>query len=313
MTENLLHSLRERVLDESAPVAGLLRACLMLGAETGSVDLRRWASKELRGYDDGDVPAYRKLALPLFADSVSGNVVTTGQLISILHVPEKYRDRVPSEVVFRQSVEELEAMATNGPDTQKFTSDVLPAVAAAWSTEIGAFQEITSLYWKVGRTSIAGIVGMVRTTLVEMVADMTKGVPMNELPSKNQVDSAVQVNLYGSQDQYTTNVGTNSGVIGQGAGSQQTQMNYGAVSAQLAELIAQMRSALDEVPDSDDRADVEQAIDDFEDAVTSNAEPEKVQRRARALQRVASAVGSAVLSAAATEGAQLALQAIGLG
>ncbi|MFF0366375.1 hypothetical protein [Micromonospora sp. NPDC005087] len=36
MTDTLLRSLRERMLDESEPLAGLLRKCLLLGAETGS-------------------------------------------------------------------------------------------------------------------------------------------------------------------------------------------------------------------------------------------------------------------------------------
>lgn len=35
MTDSLLRSLREHMLDESEPLAGLLRKCLLLGAETG--------------------------------------------------------------------------------------------------------------------------------------------------------------------------------------------------------------------------------------------------------------------------------------
>jgi hypothetical protein len=49
VTDALLRSLRERMLDESEPLAGLLRKCLLLGAETGSVTLRYWARKELNG------------------------------------------------------------------------------------------------------------------------------------------------------------------------------------------------------------------------------------------------------------------------
>ncbi|CDZ90271.1 hypothetical protein QM787_26385 [Rhodococcus ruber] len=310
---DVLRSLRDRVLDESEPVASLLRACLMLGAATGSEDLRTWARRELRGYvDEEDVPAYRQLSLPLFMDTVSGNSWATGQAISALQIPQKYREFLPERVSFKQSVEELEAMATADDSSLKVTMQGLPAIAAWWSNDLPMFQGIRALYYQVGRASLAGMVGRVRTTLVEMVADMTKDVPMNELPSKNQVDSAVQVNVYGSQDQYTTHVGTNSGVIGQGTGSQQTQTNNGVSPGQLSELIAQMRSALGEVVDDDDRAEVEQAIDDFEEAVTSDAEPEKVRRRARVLQRVGSAVGGALLSAAVAEGTQLALQTAGV-
>lgn len=83
IARDLLRSLRERVLDEKEPLAGLLRTCLMLGAVTGSDVLRAWAGNESKGYEEVDsVPGYRRLQLPLFADSVSGNWHATGQSIS---------------------------------------------------------------------------------------------------------------------------------------------------------------------------------------------------------------------------------------
>jgi hypothetical protein len=71
VTDTLLRSLREHVLDESEPLAGLLRKCLLLGAETGSDALRDWARKELNGYDvEDDLPEYRRLAgVPISMDS----------------------------------------------------------------------------------------------------------------------------------------------------------------------------------------------------------------------------------------------------
>ncbi|MEV6102547.1 hypothetical protein [Nocardia sp. NPDC051981] len=56
----MLRDLRNHVGDEHEPLAGLLRKCLMLGAVTGSDDLRLWASRELEGHGDNDpLPAYR--------------------------------------------------------------------------------------------------------------------------------------------------------------------------------------------------------------------------------------------------------------
>ncbi|MCV7746188.1 hypothetical protein M3B82_008105 [Micrococcus luteus] len=49
MTSSLLTDLRERVIDEAEPLPGLLRKCLMLGAQTGSQSLREWARFELKG------------------------------------------------------------------------------------------------------------------------------------------------------------------------------------------------------------------------------------------------------------------------
>lgn len=78
------------MLDESEPLAGLLRKCLLLGAETGSVSLRDWARKELTGYGDEDeVPEYRRLSgVPISMDSISGNTWATGQTISRFQLPQ---------------------------------------------------------------------------------------------------------------------------------------------------------------------------------------------------------------------------------
>lgn len=93
-------------------------------------------------------------------------------------------------------------------------------------------------------------------------------------------------------------------------GSHQSQTDNGVTTAELADANARMRAALSEVDDYDDRADVEQAIDNLEEAASApDPGPEKVRRRARVLQRAGSAVGGALLSAAVSEGAQVALQA----
>lgn len=310
---DLLDSLRTRVLDEDENISGLLRACLMLGALTGSDDLRSWASRELRGYADGDeLPSYRMQLLPLFINGLSGPWQSTGEMISRFQIPEKLRDAVPEEVQFRQPIDELEQLAASTESSLQLGLPNFPAVAAMWSHGLDAFQNITSIYYRVSPSTLQGMVGAVRTTLVELVADMVKDVPMNELPSKSKVDAAVQITVNGSQDQYTSSVGTNSGVIGQGPNSIQTQTNNGVRTEELAELIRRMRDALDnEVSDPDDRADAEQAIDDFEGAVSDpNPEPATIRRRAGILTRVTSRVGGAVLSAAAAEGVQLAVQGV---
>lgn len=81
MTDTLLRSLRERLLDESESLAGLLRACLLLGAETGSESLRQWARYELNGYGEGiELPSYRKLPSPIIeVNYVSGSTRATKQ------------------------------------------------------------------------------------------------------------------------------------------------------------------------------------------------------------------------------------------
>ncbi|MFC7401935.1 hypothetical protein [Citricoccus sp. GCM10030269] len=74
MDDSLLQSLRNAVLDESEPFAGLLRKCIFLGADTKSQALRDWAQNELHGYGfEDDLPHYREVGTPaLMVDLVSG-------------------------------------------------------------------------------------------------------------------------------------------------------------------------------------------------------------------------------------------------
>lgn len=304
---DILKSLREHVLDESEPLAGLLRKCLALGALTGSEELREWANNELKGYsDDAPLPPYRSITAPLFVNQRGGNEYLTGQQINHLQIPSDLREYVPDSLAFRQPLEEMVQMAASGEKSMKMGYAIFSVVAAEWTKTLGPWQAVTALYYSVLPSSIAGIVSMIRTTLVEIVIDLAKDVPLDSLPSKAKVDSVVQVHI-GSKDEYKVSVHTNQGVIGQGPSSTQIQSN--SVPTELTALIAQMREALAEIDDSDQRADAEQAIDDFEESVSEDdPEQEKIKRRSRMLEKVTTTVGSAVLSGAVKEGISLAAE-----
>jgi AbiTii len=280
----VLRSLRERVLDESEPLPGLLRKCLALGALTGSDALRAWATHELKGYEgDAAVPSYRCVPAPLFIDSTSGYTHIRGQTISKPQVPAELREYVPEDVDFRQSIDELARMADSKEKSLRLTRPWFTLVTEEWSRKLPFGQDIHSLYYTVSPSSLAGIVGMVRTTLVEMVVDMTRDLPLDALPSQARVDDVVRVHI-GSRDHYQVNVESNAGVIGQGPNSAQIQ-NINTPTG-LAEIVNRMHDALAEIPDAEERADAEQAIDDFQEAVAENTpQLEKIRRRSRALEK----------------------------
>ncbi|KZF06323.1 MULTISPECIES: AbiTii domain-containing protein [unclassified Rhodococcus (in: high G+C Gram-positive bacteria)] len=312
--DSLLGDLRSRVLDEDAPVAGLLRTCVMLGSSTGSTGLRSWAQAELRGYGDGvDLPEYRQMHLPLFMDTQNGPLFRRGEQISVFSLPEEAREFVSGPVQFRQSIQELVELSDAQDSSIAITRPGLAEAAMLWSGRLSSFQQVDRIYYQVNRAAVAGIVDIVRTTLVELVADITTGVPMNELPSGTRVDAAVSVNVYGSQDNNSISVGTNSGVIGQGTASSQSQTN-GVASEDLAALIRELRAAAEEVDDHDDvRADVDQAITDFESSVSGDSpDPAVVGRRVSMLRRLGDSIGGALLAALSSEGARLALAAVGV-
>ena len=113
MTSSLLTDLRERVIDEAEPLPGLLRKCLMLGAQTGSQSLREWAKFELNGYpDDVDAPAYRSIHAGMLMSSISGNTVVSRQPVSWYDFPDDVREVVPELLTLKGPLAEIEEMAT---------------------------------------------------------------------------------------------------------------------------------------------------------------------------------------------------------
>ncbi|MGC9501850.1 hypothetical protein [Streptomyces sp. WG7] len=75
----LLAQIKQDVLDDTKPLAGALRRCVVLGGHTGSAALRDWAQRELRGYDGvdlADVPSHRVVVAP--GAHRSGAVVRPG-------------------------------------------------------------------------------------------------------------------------------------------------------------------------------------------------------------------------------------------
>lgn len=301
---DILRSLRDQVLDESESLVGLLRKCLALGAVTGSDDLRAWATNELRGYaDEAAVPEYRQLHAQLFVDSTSGGV-SRREKLSSLQVPTDLRQYVPEKVYLRQPIEELAQMSASDKATT-MSAEGFPIAAVLWTQQLdNMFQRIDSLYYRILPSTIAGLVGLVRTTLVEIVIDLAKDVPLESLPSKAKVDSVVQVHV-GSKDSYQVSVGTNQGIVGQGPASTQIQNNSAPV--ELTALLSQMRDALAEVEDPEKRSDAEQALDDFDEAVSEeDPKPEKIKRRSRALERVSTAIGTAFMTQAAKDAVAIA-------
>lgn len=300
-------NLRRRVIDESESLAGLLRTCIALGAETGSDALRSWASAELHGYALEDaLPRYRQIQLSLSVNGWIGGLHRSGYSVDSRHLQEEDRRRLQA-VPFHQSVDELEMLAAATKSLQYMHEGLSQAANRA---EGLPFTRVEEAYCLVSPAAVAGMLGKIRTTLVEMVADMTREVPFDGLPARSKVDSAVQVNVHGSQDQYHVNVRNNSGVIGQGAGSSQTQ-HVANIGQDLSDLLMQLRTAAGEIGSNDDRADAEQTIDDLAEAASQeNPEPEVVRTRWRALQRMGAVVGGAFGDAVASEAAGMVIGAL---
>jgi hypothetical protein len=186
-----------------------LRKVIALGGRVGSPELREWASQELHGYVGSDVelPGYRKVAAVLAIDVLNpmGRIVT-GQQISPLSLPEGIRDVIGEVVPLGQGIGEIEGMlesARAGDGVVKLAPPESQTLARIIEHEYEADhrgQHIMAVYWPLGQVPLRGVLDRVRTTLVELVAEMRAGTSdAGELPSREVAAQAVNVAVYGNK------------------------------------------------------------------------------------------------------------------
>ncbi|MFK0131139.1 hypothetical protein ACIQRZ_12335 [Streptomyces rubiginosohelvolus] len=199
----LVAEIERDALDESVPLASVLRRCIALGGAVDSDQLREWAGRELRGYQgDIETPDYRIVAAGIHLDAVAGPSTITGQRISPLQLPDVVREKgISEELPLRMGVGELEASIDG--DEQGHLHISLPGGAdiARMMDHVAnqPFQKITAVYWSVSKASIAGVLDQVRTTLTELVAEIRATVPDEHTdPSRETLGNALTVALHGS-------------------------------------------------------------------------------------------------------------------
>jgi len=299
VTDTLLRSLREHLLDESEPLAGLLRKCLLLGAETGSGALRVWARMELNGYGDEDeVPKYRKIrGLTISMDSISGNYWSKNQPIDPHQMPRDARECLPEEVAFKQPIEELEQLA--GRDKLALMHPGLAYAQTIWNGQLDMFQNIVSLHYVMTGSTVAGILGQIRTKLVDLIADLTADTPLSELPKKDQVDAAVNHHI---RDVYSTTIQAANGPVAIGAEAKANTMGLTVEDA--IRLLDEVQQAAADV-ETTQRTELLAVLAELRATVESN-EPDtgEVVKKVGKLRAVADKLGVASVTAATGGAAQ---------
>ncbi|UFU05496.1 hypothetical protein [Ruania halotolerans] len=294
MTDTLLQSLRARVIDESESLAGLLRKCLMLGAETGSDALQAWARYELQGYGaDVDVPEYRLLqSPPIKVDSMSGAKWVTDQPFDRLQLPLEAREYVPERLPFRQPIDELEDLA--GSSTLTFTTSGLAYAQAIWNAKLDMYQQIVAIRYALSGSTLTGILGQIRTHLVDLVAELTADTPLTELPDKTQVDAAVSHHI---GTQYNTTVQAPSGPVAIGTEAKAT--SKGLTVADAIQLLDAVRDAASELGDADsNREKLVAVVDELRDLVEQGGDTGEVVKKAGKMRALAEHVGAPSVVAA---------------
>lgn len=203
----LLEQIEQAALDDTADITGALRKCVALGGQSGSEELRTWATRELKGYNGSDqLPEYRTVGAPIALDGATFNAHITGQQISPGALPEPMCDHIKEEIDLRMPLAEiLEAVKTANGNVVRMNLPGGADIARLMNYEAKQHdpylvQQITRLYWEVHVSSLLRIVDVVRTTLVELVAEIRAGTPQDAQPTKAVTDQAVNVAIYGDKN-----------------------------------------------------------------------------------------------------------------
>ncbi|MBM7025313.1 hypothetical protein [Clavibacter zhangzhiyongii] len=209
-----------------------------------------------------------------------------------MQVPTAAREYVSEFLFLTQPVEELEHLAQE--TTLYFKPDRLAAAQTMWNRELDAFQRIVSLSFTLSGSVFSGILGQIRTKLVDVIADLTAATPLTELPRREDVDAAMLQRIGHIGDVYATTVVKPVGPTAIGAGAKASAGL--SVDDVLALLAAVQDAAQTAGPDT---SEIEDALAALKEAVTSpEAETGDVIKRAGRLREVADKLGVAAVSSA---------------
>ncbi|MEV4374960.1 hypothetical protein AB0J71_48495 [Nonomuraea sp. NPDC049637] len=215
---DLLAEIRRDVIDSNVPIEDILRKCVIMGGDADSENLRQWASRELRGYGEGEqVPAYRHVRAALKVKAQVGPRVITQQ-VAVEAFPEHVREYLNDVGVMRESISEIRREASGEGDLVQFRSSNSPRLAAVLDAHIkekepsAAFQKIIDVYWEVGRSNLHGVADQVRTSLAEFAAVLTVQTKEGrDAPTTQQVDHAFRIAVHGDHSSVIIQAPSSSG------------------------------------------------------------------------------------------------------
>lgn len=201
---DILEEIEKMAEGPAADLPRALRRCITLGGLTGTSELREWASLELKGYHgDVELPAYRELNATLFGDTTSG---VRHQVVPIQLIPAGVRDAVESAASFSGPLAELIEIAERArrrDEPIRHAPDRMPELLALINNEVaqqnpGAPTRFERVYFQTDPSAVWRIVDLVRTTLVELVAEMRAARPGPRLlPTGDAAERAAQVAVRG--------------------------------------------------------------------------------------------------------------------
>jgi hypothetical protein len=203
----------------------LLRKCISLGGATGSARLREWATHELKGYGlEDSLPSYRVTRSLLFLDAALPGGRVTGQQVPLTLIPDVARPSIQGDIHLPQSIAEIadlvysarrdneDSIRLSPPLAQELVAlmnnDLAQRERRSWGggLDLPQSQTIERVYWRVGLSFFVAIIDAVRTTLVELVAEMRAGTPSDKsFPTHEVAEQAVDIAINGDRNRVVIN------------------------------------------------------------------------------------------------------------
>lgn len=217
-SDSLLDQIERDVLDEGASLAGALRKCLALGGESGSEELRDWATLELQGYKDLEktpLPDYRIVPAPLLLDGLNGYTKISNQIVPPSLLPDFARDDLKSEVQFRQGAGEIEALIKGGEreGAVRISPPMMAELVQFMNVELRSQgSHVERIFWAVSVGALKGVTDQIRTALTQLVAEVRAATPRGRaVPTTEAVDHAMQVVVHGRRARVNVSAAQASG------------------------------------------------------------------------------------------------------
>jgi hypothetical protein len=222
---DLLVEIERGAIDSASNLPDLLRKCVALGGATGSARLREWATQELKGYGAADtLPPYRLASSLLYLDGSTVGGRITGQQVPLTMIPDVARPSIQGDIHLPNPIAELVDLVAsarrNGEDAIRLAPPLSQELVALINHKLseqdqpswgGAIrmppsQVVERVYWMVGLSHFTAIIDTVRTTLVELVAEMRAGTPPGAaLPSHDVAEQAVDIAINGNRNRVVIN------------------------------------------------------------------------------------------------------------
>jgi hypothetical protein len=190
----LLTQIEADVIDESKPVSGILRSCVLLARRAKAPRLREWALKELEGYSPDDpFPPYRTFISPMYIDGHNPFARFTKQVLSpasAIGMPMK--DLLSEPVNLQHSIDAIEAMVKEPADSIMLSPGNIGMLLTYLNRGMPNGGAIDACYWALPKTDVQAVLGQVRTGVMKFVDELLAEVEdTGESPTPEKTDSVL--------------------------------------------------------------------------------------------------------------------------